>query len=465
MLVRPIALVLAGMACLTEGQRFIARLNPGVSRSDIELVSRTNTGSIEELGADMLLIDASEPILETLSGSDMIKYFEKDSVVKTAELQWNLDRVDEVYDDALKLPFGLNGAGTDIYVIDTGVKSLHQDFWTSGTDTKSRVVTGMNFVETPPVPGTGDCNGHGTHVASTAIGLKYGVATGARVIPVRVLWCNGSGLASTVIAGINWAATQPGPHKILSLSLGGGFSQAMNDAIDNARALGCNVVVAAGNEARDACNYSPASAELAISVGATMQADDAMAGYSNFGPCVEIFAPGSKIVGAWLGSGDKKTAVISGTSMATPHVSGALAILRQLINSSKPMCTAGCAAAEAEKMLFAWAQRGVIPNLGQTMSPNLFLSVRAPGDLETPRPTRPPPPTTPAPSVSPTPAPTRKWCPAFDRQRCAEVKKCAWFEELDACENKRTCRFPDKQTCLKFKRCKWKKKKDKCGRK
>jgi subtilisin family serine protease len=232
---------------------------------------------------------------------------------------WGLDRIDEEY-----LPldgnydYVANGAGVRAYIIDTGIRTTHTQFGgraSKGTDT---VGDGQNG---------NDCNGHGTHVAGTVGGSTYGVAKSTSLIAVRVLSCSGSGSWAGVIAGIDWVTADhnanPGPA-VANMSLGGGYVQAVNDAVASSTASGVTYAIAAGNSNANACSYSPASAPSAITVGATTNTD-ARASYSNYGTCVDLFAPGSSILSAW-NSSDTATNTISGTSMATPHVTGVAAL-------------------------------------------------------------------------------------------------------------------------------------------
>ena len=229
---------------------------------------------------------------------------------------WGLDRIDQV-DLALSGTYSYvsAGAGVDAYVIDTGILGTHSEFTRRMKSGYSAIGSSKN---------TTDCNGHGTHVAGTIGGTTYGVAKAVSLIPVRVLGCNGSGTNSGVIAGINWAIKNHTTNNaVANLSLGGGISSTLDTAINNLINDGVTVVVAAGNSAVDACTSSPARVTRAITVAASTS-NDSIASFSNIGSCVDIIAPGVGITSAWYTS---STAIntISGTSMASPHVAGAIA--------------------------------------------------------------------------------------------------------------------------------------------
>ncbi|HVL98461.1 MAG TPA: S8 family serine peptidase [Egibacteraceae bacterium] len=268
---------------------------------------------------------------------------------------WGLDRVDQ---RALPLSatysWVKDGAGVRVYVVDTGVRSTHSDFG-------GRVAAGFDALGGAT---TEDCNGHGTHVAGTVAGARHGVAKEATIVPVRVLGCDGSGLLSSVIAGVDWiTANRPaGQPAVANLSLGGGASATLDSAVANSIASGITYVVAAGNSNTDACNASPARVGPALTVAATTSTD-ARATYSSWGSCLDLFAPGSGIASAYHTS-DTATATMSGTSMAAPHVAGAAALLLAASPQASP--------AQVGETLLAATTTGVVTD-GGTGSPNRLL--------------------------------------------------------------------------------------------
>jgi subtilisin family serine protease len=258
-----------------------------------------------------------------------IAAIELDAVVSIDATQsnatWGLDRIDQTslplnstYSYNVNGSYNNGASRVTAYIIDTGILTTHGEF--AGR-------TGAGYSAINDRRGTTDCNGHGTHVAGTVGGTTYGVAKGVRLIPVRVLDCRGSGTNSGVIAGVNWAIANhvSGVPAVANMSLGGGISSALDTAVTNLVNDGVVLAVAAGNSNVDACTSSPARATAAITVGATAS-NDARASFSNFGTCLDIFAPGVSITSAWSSS---KTAIktISGTSMAAPHVAGVAALI------------------------------------------------------------------------------------------------------------------------------------------
>lgn len=207
----------------------------------------------------------------------------------------------------------MTGSGVRAYVIDTGIATAHADFG----DRAANVYDAFG--------GNGqDCNGHGTHVAGTIGAAAYGVAKASSLRGVRVLDCNGSGSTSGIIAGVDWVRQNAIKPAVANLSLGGGLSSALNTATSNLASSGVFVAVAAGNENQDACKVSPASASGVLTVAASDK-NDVRASFSNFGSCVELYAPGVNITSTWLSGGTK---TISGTSMASPHVAGVAALYK-----------------------------------------------------------------------------------------------------------------------------------------
>ena len=292
---------------------------------------------------------------ERLAADDRVRFVEQDSKVKLVASQrnppWGLDRIDQA---ALPLNQGFDpgadGDGVHVYVIDTGIRRDHEDFGgrigegfssidETGQPTGNILsaildgLTGNDGGEQGDDP-TQDCNGHGTHVAGTVGGRQYGVAKGVMLHPVRVLGCDGSGSASGVIAGIDWVTKNHVHPAVANLSLGSGASRSVDEAVERAVRAKVVVVAAAGNEDQDACDVSPARVKEALTVGATDK-NDARASFSNWGRCLDLFAPGKDIASAWF-EGPRSTKTISGTSMAAPHVAGAAALILQAEPELKP---------------------------------------------------------------------------------------------------------------------------------
>ncbi len=263
-----------------------------------------------------------------LSQDPRVAYVEEDGMMYASAVQsgatWGLDRIDQ-RDRPLSGTYTYNytGSGVRVYVIDTGIRTNHSQFGTRA----STVFDAFG--------GNGqDCNGHGTHVAGTVGGSTYGVAKSARLRAVRVLDCNGSGSTSGVIAGVDWVTANHIKPAVANMSLGGGASSTLGNAVQNSISAGVTYAVAAGNSNANACNYSPARAANAITVGSTTSSD-ARSSFSNYGTCVDIFAPGSSITSAWYTS-TTATNTISGTSMASPHVAGVAALYMQANTTASP---------------------------------------------------------------------------------------------------------------------------------
>jgi len=288
---------------------------------------------------------------EGLSHNPHVAYVEVDQPVSISTTQsnatWGLDRIDQ---RALPLSgtysYTNTGTGVNAYIIDTGIRFSHSEFG-------GRAVTGYDAVDGGAAD---DCNGHGTHVAGTVGGGVYGVAKNVKLVGVRVLDCAGSGTWSGVIAGMDWVAANHVKPAVANMSLGGGLSTAINDAVARMTAAGVVLAVAAGNDGRDACRFSPAAAPSAITVGATTKTDS-KASYSNYGTCLDIFAPGSGITSAWYQS-DTQLNTISGTSMASPHVAGVAALYLQSNPGASPSQVDDALSANSTKNVVTSAGRG-----------------------------------------------------------------------------------------------------------
>jgi subtilisin family serine protease len=261
---------------------------------------------------------------------------------------WGIDRIDQrtSSDDGYLSSPG-RGKGTRIYVVDTGVRRTHSEFGL-------RVSVGFSTV--PDGRGTDDCNGHGTHVASTAAGNFYGVANLATIVPVRVLACDGYGDIEYIVDGLDWVHSQilnTNSQAVVNMSLGGGYSSSIEIAVEKIIQLGVPVVAAAGNSSTNACYSSPAGVQKAITVGASTSTNG-QAAYSNYGSCVDVFAPGSSIMAAGI-SGETSTSVKSGTSMAAPHAAGYAAVVKGLFPKAS--------AAAVQKAITNSASSNVLTNV------------------------------------------------------------------------------------------------------
>jgi subtilisin family serine protease len=257
-----------------------------------------------------------------IASDPRVKYVEEDGEVSIDVTQsgatWGLDRIDQ-RDLPLNSTYTYNTTASNVkvYIIDTGIRTTHTEFG-------GRAISGFDAVD-GSLPAA-DCNGHGTHVSGTVGGATYGAAKGVTLVAVRVLNCNGSGTNSGVISGIDWVTGDhvAGAPAAVNMSLGGGPSTALDDAVRRSISDGLTYAIASGNSNADACGFSPARVAEAITVNSSTSTD-ARSSFSNFGTCTDIFAPGSSITSAWFSS-DTATNTISGTSMATPHVAGVAAL-------------------------------------------------------------------------------------------------------------------------------------------
>jgi serine protease len=256
-----------------------------------------------------------------LSRNPRVRYVEQDSVMSIVDTQsnatWGLDRIDQ-RDRPLSGTYTYNtaAAGVHVYIIDTGIRRTH-------VEVVGRV-SASGYTAINDGNGTSDCNGHGTHVSGTVGGTLYGVAKSVTLHAVRVLGCTGSGSTSGVIAGIDWVTANKTLPAVANMSLGGGASTALDDAVRRSVTAGVTYAVAAGNSNVSACNSSPARVPEALTVGSSTNGD-VRSSFSNYGTCVDLFAPGSSITSAWSTS-DTALNTISGTSMASPHVAGVAAL-------------------------------------------------------------------------------------------------------------------------------------------
>ncbi|WP_374984403.1 S8 family peptidase [Streptomyces fradiae] len=297
--------------------RYIVTLKPGADPAGLAKEDKVRTRHLYRKVLNGFAADLSAAQLDELRRDSRVLSIEEDQRVAATATQtnapWGLDRIDQRSGRNGTYTYNRNGAGVTAYIIDTGIDTGHADF--AGRARNVFDAFGGNGQ---------DCNGHGTHVAGTVGGTTYGVAKGVQLRGVRVLDCQGSGSFSGIIAGFDWVRQNAVKPAVANASLGGGYSAALNNAATALANSGVHLAVAAGNENQNACNVSPASASGTITVAAS-DSSDRKASFSNYGNCTDLYAPGVSITSARAGGG---STAMSGTSMASPHVSGVAALYK-----------------------------------------------------------------------------------------------------------------------------------------
>ncbi|GIH73116.1 S8 family peptidase [Sphaerimonospora thailandensis] len=332
---------------------------PGVTSDRANELARKYNGKIKFVytaGLRGFAVKMSENDALRLAADPAVAYVQRDGTAHIADTQnnatWGIDRIDQ-----RNLPlnqtytYSAKAENVTAYIVDTGIYKDHRDYG-------GRASYGYDFIDNDSTPQ--DCHGHGTHVAGTVGSNTYGVAKGVKLVGVRVLNCQGTGEWSQIIAGIDWVVKNAARPAVVNMSIGGGADTSVDNAVKQAVDAGITMVVAAGNDSANACNYSPARAPSAITVGAT-DSRDTRSSFSNHGSCLDIFAPGSSILSTSNSGG---TATMSGTSMASPHVAGAAA----LYLSGNPSATP----AQVAQALVANATPNVVSSPGSG-SPNKLL--------------------------------------------------------------------------------------------
>lgn len=333
--------------------------------SEAEYLTYVYGGKVANVYANAFkgfVAEMSEDEARALSNDDRVAYVEQDAEVFPAAVQtgatWGIDRIDQ-RDLPLnsEYSYGTDASNVHAYIIDSGIRSTHVEFGGRATKDYDALTDGQNG---------NDCMGHGTHVAGTIGSATWGVAKSIRLHAVRVLPCSGSGTTSHLIMGIDWVTANHLSPAVANISVtASGPSNAIDSAIESMINSGVTTVVAAGNNNMDACNYSPARAANAITVGATYTADQ-KATYSNFGNCVDMWAPGSLITSVSYAN-DTDSRIMSGTSMASPHVTGVAAlylavnpnanpatVAQNIFNTSTPNVVTGLDIASPNRLVYSW---------------------------------------------------------------------------------------------------------------
>ncbi|MEU2724366.1 S8 family peptidase [Streptomyces smyrnaeus] len=348
--------------------RYIVTLDGGTSaslaarsqvRTTAERLTDSYGGTVRQVYSAALRgfsVRATEAQAEKLAAAPGVKYVEADGTMRVSGTQpnppsWGIDRVDGSLNRSYSYPN--EGSGVTAYIVDTGVDMTHPDF-------TGRARSGYDFIDNDT--NASDCQGHGTHVAGTVGSRSYGVAKNVDLVAVRVLNCQGSGQWSQVIGGIDWVARNADGPSVANMSLGGGASSSVDQAVQGAIDSGVTFAVAAGNDSRNACNTSPARVPAAITLGSTDRGDG-RSYFSNYGRCLDLFAPGGSITSTRNGGG---STTMSGTSMATPHAAGAAALYLSAHRGASP--------GQVRDALVNNAQSGVVGNPGSG-SPNRLLNV------------------------------------------------------------------------------------------